>query len=35
MLTNLDTPYNSTHSNFNSNGVIRTQYSNSYYIIIP
>ena len=23
MLTKLDTPYNNTHSNFNSNGLIR------------
>jgi len=35
MLTKLDTSYNNTHTNFNSNGVIRPQYSYSYCIIIP
>jgi len=35
MLTNLDTPYNNTNSNFNSNGVIRPQYSYSSCSIIP
>gem|GEM_PF-837562 len=35
MLTNLDTPYSNTNSNFKSNEVIRTQYSNSYCSIIP